>query len=52
MMGAMDNMQGDTRSMRERFEELRKREQDGVIEEDERQELQNIRMQLFGKGDM
>jgi hypothetical protein len=38
--------------MHERFEELRKRENDGTISEDERQELQNIRMQLFGKSSM
>jgi hypothetical protein len=48
-MTKMDNMGSNTDDMRQRFEELRKREDDGTIDDSGRQELQQLRMQLFGK---
>jgi hypothetical protein len=51
-MGMMDNMQGDASGMRQRFEELKKREDEGTIDDAGRQELQQLRTQLFGKSDM
>lgn len=47
-MGMMDSMD-DTSAMRERFEELRKKEDDGSIDESGRMELQSLRTKLFGK---
>jgi hypothetical protein len=46
-MGMMDNM--DMSSKRERFEELRRREEEGTIDDDGRMELQSLRSELFGK---
>ena len=51
-MGMMDDMQGDKRTMRERFDELRKREEEGTIDDAGRQELQQLRTELYGKTDM
>lgn len=50
-MGMMDGMD-DMSAKRERFEELRKRENDGSIDEDGRMELQQLRTELFGKDAM
>lgn len=47
-MDMMDNM-GDTNDMRQRFDELRKREDEGTLDDSGRQELQQLRNQLFGK---
>jgi len=47
-MDMMDNM-GDTNDMRQRFDELRKREEEGTLDDSGRQELQQLRNQLFGK---
>ena len=50
-MGMMGN--NDDMSMkRERFEELRRREDEGTIDADGRMELQNLRRELFGKDAM
>jgi hypothetical protein len=48
-MGMMDNM-GDMDDKRRRFEELRKREDN--LDDSERQELQQLRRELFGKDTM
>jgi hypothetical protein len=48
-MGMMDNM-GDMDDKRRRFEELRKREDN--LDDSERQELQQLRSELFGKDTM
>lgn len=47
-MGMMDNM-GDMTDKRRRFEELRQHEEDGTIDDSGRQELQQLRSELFGK---
>lgn len=47
-MGMMDNM-GDMDDKRRRFEELRKSDEDGTIDDNGRQELQQLRNELFGK---
>jgi transcription initiation factor TFIIIB Brf1 subunit/transcription initiation factor TFIIB len=50
-MAMMDNM-GDMADKRRRFEELRKSEDDGTIDDSGRQELQQLRSELFGKDTM
>jgi len=47
-MGMMDNM-GDMSDKRRRFEELRKNEEEGTIDDSGRMELQQLRSELFGK---
>lgn len=47
-MGLMDKM-NNTDDMRRRFEELRQSEAEGTIDDSGRQELQQLRMHLFGK---
>jgi hypothetical protein len=42
----------DMSAKRERFEELRKREDEGKIDEDGRMELMQLRTELFGKDTM
>jgi hypothetical protein len=50
-MGLMDNM-GDMNDKRREFEMLKKREDDGVIDEAGRNRLQQLRSELFGKDTM
>jgi hypothetical protein len=47
-MGMMDSV-GDMRAKRERFEELHRMEEDDTIDDAGRQELQQLRTELFGK---
>jgi hypothetical protein len=50
-MGLIDNV-GDMNDKRREFEMLKKREDDGVISDAERNKLQQLRSELFGKDSM
>jgi len=46
-MGMLDDMQDNMSDMRARFEELKRQEQDGQLDDEDRSELQQLRSGFF-----
>lgn len=47
-MAFMDNMKDDMGDMRNRYDQLRQMEEDGTLDDNGRQEMEQLRGKIFG----